>query len=234
MSKGITFRGKHSYRDLGLIMEFFEDLGANQKAIRDEVPFMNGSYDFSTVGSMGENVYTNRTMRARFGYKALNKAALRNKYDQIIDWLMDGPITELIDDDQPDLLYMAKVEQYPSKEEFLRIGKFTVIFTGDSFKKGVEYEGDKLWDTFHFEFDYLQDTEFDVVGSKVVKIYNPGRVVVPTVNCSSSMTAQLNGYTSNFIDGDNKDYRFRLLKGENTITITGTGHVKILFRKELL
>lgn len=236
MTKGITFRGKHSFKDFELVMEFFEDLGANQKVIRDEVPFMNGSYDFSTVGSLGDNVYTNRAMRARFGYKSYNKAALRIKYDQVVSWLLDGPPAELIDDNQPDLNYVAKVEQYPSKEEFLRIGKLTVYFIADSFKKGVNLEGSESipWDTFNFEIDYLAPTQFDVNGTQIITLYNSGRIVTPEVIVSSDMQCTLNGYTATFTTAKKKDWYFRLKHGENQITVTGSGAIKFNWRKEML
>lgn len=44
----------------------------------------------------------------------------------------------------------------------------------------------------------------------------------------------LNGYTANLQVGDNKDYRFKLQPGINIILVTGTGHIKFIFRKVLL
>ncbi len=37
-----------------------------------------------------------------------------------------------------------------------------------------------------------------------------------------------------FVAGTTKDYRFKLTKGENHMTITGQGDIEFKFRKEVL
>jgi hypothetical protein len=78
----------------------------------------------------------------------------------------------------------------------------------------------------------MQDTDFDVNGNKVIAIYNPGRAVIPVINVNADMTASIGAYTVNLIPGDNKDYGFKLQSGSNQISITGTGHIEFIFRKE--
>jgi len=48
------------------------------------------------------------------------------------------------------------------------------------------------------------------------------------------MDITFGGVTYSLIPGDNIIYGVRLAPGENQLTITGTGHIKILFRKEIL
>ena len=46
-------------------------------------------------------------------------------------------------------------------------------FTAYPFKFREYNEGSIPWDDFNFELDYMQETKFDVSGSKFVNIINP-------------------------------------------------------------
>lgn len=231
----IIFNGKKSYDDFGLIIESFNIQPPSKKKVKQSIPFMNGSYDFSTVGSNGEIVYNERTIQVNFWFTEVDRSSLYNKYSRVLEWLLGAGQAELIFTDMPDTYFLSEAEEAPDFEEVVaRLGRFQITFVAEPFKYGVDYEGQKLWDPFNFEADYLQDTEFDMAGSKVVTIYNPGRLVVPLINVNAPMTATLNGYTASLQPGDNKDYKFKLQPGANTITITGTGHIKFIFRKVLL
>ena len=233
--KQLTFNNKKSYDDLGIILESYTINPPSKKKIKESVPFMNGSYDFSTVGSNGEIVYTERDIQVNFNLHARSKSELYNKYSEALEWALGVGQASLIFEDSPDVYWLAEVEEAPSFEEVLsRNGKLQIRFVAEPFKIGTEVEGDKIWDTFNFETDYLQETEFEVNGILVTTIYNPGRTVVPQVNTSVPMSITANGYTLTTISGSNKDYRFKFKNGANTVTINGSGTVKIFFRKELL
>jgi predicted phage tail component-like protein len=196
---------------------------------------MNGSYDFSTVGSSGENVFEERSIKVDFNTLEKSRSLLYIKYSEVMEWLLDVGQAQLIFTDMPDYYYLAEVESAPSFEEVIkRLGIIEVEFRAEPFKTGVDYAGNNIWDTFNFEEDALQDNEFDINNTLTVTIYNPGRAIVPVINVNSAMTATIGTYTANLAAGDNKDYKFKLQTGDNSITITGTGHIKFLFRKEML
>ncbi|MCM8900622.1 phage tail family protein [Caldicoprobacter algeriensis] len=231
----IIFADKKSYDDFGLVIESFNIQPPSKKKIKQSVPFMNGSYDFSMVGSNGEIVYTERTIKVNFWFSEINRGLLYNKYSQALEWLLGAGQSELIFTDMPDTYFLAEVEEAPDFGEVVaRLGRFQITFIAEPFRYGVDYEGQKLWDPFNFETDYMQDTEFDVIGSETVTIYNPGRPVIPTINVNAAMFATLNNYTVALQQGDNIDRNFMLLPGANVIDIIGTGHIKFLFRKVLL
>lgn len=230
----IIFNGKGNYSDFEVILNYFKPQPPDVKTIKEDVPFMNGYYDFSTVGSGGEIVYTERKIPCRLQYKSNSKAAMMVKYSQLLEWLLSGS-HDLIYTGEPDVKYAAKVEQAPSFEIFQsRGGILQFEFNAEPFKHGISLVGEEPWDTFNFEIDYLQSNSFDVSGTSIFSIYNPGRSIVPIVNCDSSMTVINNGYTANFLSGDNRDWRFKLIPGLNSITVTGTGNIKFIFRKEVL
>lgn len=235
MNIQVMFNGKKSYDDFQLGFESVNIQPPSKKKIKESVPFMNGSYDFSTVGSNGEIVYGERVIKVRFNLFEKNRGALYVKYSQVLEWLLGAGQAELIFTDMPDTYFLAEVEEAPDFEEVVkRLGKLEVTFIAEPFRYGVNYEGSDIWDTFNFETDYVQNTEFDITDSATVTIYNPGRPVIPTINVNAAMFVTLNNYTVALQQGDNVDRNFMLLPGANTIDIIGTGHIKFIFRKVLL
>lgn len=232
--RGFMFNNKHSYKDFGLILKKRSIQPPSKKKIKADVPFMNGYYDFSTVATNGEQVYTNRTIEIELGIPSISKSQLHIWYSNILEWLMDTGQQKLIFDDISDIYFLAEIEQAPALDEIIHFGEMKINFVAEPFKYGVNLEGSDIWDTFNFETDYAQITEFEVEGTKTITLYNSGRPVIPIINASSNMTATLGGYTTNLIEGDNKDYQFKLQTGANTIIVNGIGQIKFIFRKEML
>jgi len=232
---GITFNDKHSYNDFGLVIESEKISTPSKKTIEIDVPFMNGAYDASTIGSNGEIVYNQRKIEFTFGSKYASKKLMYSQISDVSEWLLDSGTAKLISDDIPDCYFLAKVTNEISIEETIRIGRLPVVFAADPFKYGVSLEGsNQLWDTFNFETGYLQDSEYTVSGSKTITLYNPGRIVMPTINCSVAMSITYNGTTYSLTSGDNSLYGFKLVNGANSITVNGTGTIKFNFRKQVI
>lgn len=231
---GITFNGKHSFNDFGLYVEEQHISPPAKKKIIVPVPYMNAYYDFSTVGSNGEQVYDPRPIVVKLGLLSNTREQLYVLYSQILEWLEDVGQSQLIFDFMPDYYFLAEVQGIPTWDEFVDNGDLEVTFIAYPFKQGVNQVGEEAWDTFNFETDYMQDVEFDVVGTKTVTIYNPGRVVSPVINCSAGMVVQIGDYSTMLNQNDNSDWGFKLKPGENTISIIGIGHIKFVFRKETI
>jgi phage-related protein len=204
------------------------------KIVAEDLPGMDGEYDFSAANPDGEVKYKPRMQDIDFTLKERNPTRLRAKANQIAAWLACGE-KQLIFDDEPDKYYLATVSnKLDLDNQILSIKKFTVHFKCRPMKYGVNIEGSDIWDTFNFEEDVVQEVEFDVAGSKVLKIINTGRTVRPTINVNANMSITIDGSTYNLTPGDNIIYGVKLAPGENQLTITGTGHIRILFRKEIL
>ena len=231
--RGCTFNSKHN-NDIGLVMHSKSIQSPPKKKVKDSVPFMNGSYDFSTVGSNGEITYSERKITVIFGLPAETKEQLQILYSRALEWLVDVGKQKLIFDVIKDYYFMAEVEEAPSFEELMEFGTLTVTFVADPFKCSVDYVGSNIWDTFNFEEDYLQDSYYDIVGSGIIVVSNPGRPVHPIINCSAPMTLIQNGKSYNLVTGDNKIYGFYLNNKNNSLTVNGTGRINFIFRKESL
>jgi predicted phage tail component-like protein len=235
---GITFNGKHSLKDMGLYAESKTINAPSKKKITDSVPFMHGLYDFSTVGSNGEQVYDTRTITVTLRIIAYSMEELHTVYSQALEWLMDAGKQKLQFDFMPDFYFMAEVQDAPDWDKFLKYGLLTVDFMCDPFKYSNSYMGDDIWDTFNFLTDYMQYTNgFEIKEPfTTVVMYNNGRFITPVINCSSSMTLRVNGEDKEYKlnAGDNKVWGLKLKNGKNELIFAGSGTVKILFRWESL
>lgn len=229
---GIIKGGKHSYNDFGLtIRDNFSTTSKKQK-VTATIPFMNGSYDFSKL--YGDEIYEEITLTYVFNLRASSKIDLDIKKIQISDWLLDGLKSEFYDETLPGYHYLAECQQLNFEDEVF-FSTVTATFIAYPFKISNLCEGHDIWDEFNFELDYAQQTAFVVSGVYNADIYNPSsKSVVPEVICSSDIEVITDGITYKFTSGTTKDYRFKLNKGANQLTIKGNGEIEFKFRKEVL
>ena len=231
--RGFTFNDKHN-SEFKVVMHSMSIQPPQKKKVKETVPFMNGSYDFSTIGSNGEIVYSEREITIVLGLPSESKEQLQMLYSKILEWIVDAGKHKLVFDVSRDYYYMAEVEESSSFEEIMEFGKLTLKFIAEPFKKSIDYIGANLWDTFNFEEDYLQDSGYDIVNTQNIILYNPGRTVRPIINCSAPMTMTKGSKTYNLVTGDNQLYGFYLTSLANELVITGTGRINFTFRKESL
>ncbi|AGK97414.1 hypothetical protein [Clostridium pasteurianum] len=236
----IIYNGIGSYSEFGAILNYFHPQPPTPKAIEDSVPGMNSTYDFSNLLSGGEPTFDDRKIQCSLEFVGRTKKELYSLYGRLLTWLMLGTRHPLIYSEDSELHYNAKVssQTIPTFEVFCALGGTLVIeFLASPYRVGNTLYGNLLWDDIDFDLpDYIQDTQFDVVGSKTVTIYIPGsnHSIVPKVVTDSSMTCALNSYTATFNPSTSIDWGFKLKPGANTIIITGTGSIDFQFQKEVL
>ena len=229
---GIVKGGKHSYDDFGLTVRDATTETKKKNKTLVKIPFMNGSYDFSSL--YGGQTYEEETRTYEFNLITKDKYDLEIQKIRISDWLLDGEQTEIYDDLLVGYHRLAECVDL-SFEENHNYAKVIANFRTYPFKIRNEYEGDDVWDAFNFELDVAQDVKFTVESFKrEVLINNGSNVVTPVVVCSAPMTVALNNKTFKFPEGESKDYRFRLKKGDNPLKIKGNGTIEFKFRKEVL
>nr|DAE10367.1 MAG TPA: distal tail protein [Siphoviridae sp. ctwrX9] len=235
---GFEFNGKHTYRDFGITVSE-KDIGFPDKnKIKVQVPFSNTEYDFSEI--YGEQTYTERTLSFTLNvlekHKNIDTEKVNILETQLSNWLMDsGGKQRLYDDSLPGYYYLAEVEGGMNFDELQNHGTLTVEFTAYPFIIGDLREGNDIWDTFNFELDVAQITDFTVNGSLDVMLYNVGTPnLSPIINVSAPMTINIDGKTFNIPAGKSQSTNFVLRPGENNLTITGNGTIEFLFYKELI
>ena len=125
--RGVTFNGKHN-NELNIVMKKKTIQSPSKKKVKDSVPFMNGSYDFSTIGSNGEIVYSERDITITFGLPAETKEQLQVMYSKVLEWLVDVGKQKLIFDVMKDYYFLAEAEETTTFEEVMEFGRLEVKF----------------------------------------------------------------------------------------------------------
>lgn len=230
---GITKGNKHSYNNFGLKIISRELNPPSKKKIKETIPFMHGSYDFSSL--YGENVYEERKIKYIFDFRYRNKLEFISKKIAIANWLTSGSKEPLYDDLIPGYYFIAECEDSIDFSEGYVDCEVTVTFTAYPFKIRTYEEGNIPWDDFIFDLDTLQKTKFNVQGSKDIKLYNESaKSITPIIVSDSEMQILKDRATYIVPKGEIKDYRLNLDIGENKLTINGNGNIEFKFRRELL
>lgn len=233
IKEGFKIEGKHT-KEFGMSLKSRQAPSPEEKIVTEDVPFMQGVYDFSMI--LGERIFNNRTITYQFEtyerdyqYRKVDETVLKN-------WLMTKGIIPLYDDHNPGYYYLAKCTNVQVEDDHV-YGRLIIDITFDAypFMIAENEEGNDLWDVFNFELDYVQDNEYVVTGSKQINLMNMGSTgITPSIITSSPMTISKKGNTYNIPQGESKSELLRLEIGENPMTITGTGTIKFIFYKELI
>lgn len=241
LNYGITYNGLHSYRDFGLKVTDKEVGFPEKDKVVIQPPYKNNIIDLSAL--YGENIFKDRKFTITFliiDRKTSDKQVLYQKWTDVVNWLMgtEGR-SALIDDIMPDYYYMAEPQTAPSWKEFRAFGRFTVEFNCYPFRISIMPEGWDLWPFFRFSTDVMQESSYDIKGTKKFVLYNAGREISqPVITLNQLMTITANGHTEKYkvgtINPDTVAYPLVLKPGINEITVTGTGHIDFDWRKELI
>lgn len=234
---GITFNGKHSWRDLGFTISEREVGFPEKKKLKVTIPFSNVEYDFSEL--YGSQAYEPRKLFYSFNVLDRNgnsKEKMNVLKTKLINWLMNSKGKQkLYDDAIPGYYFLAEVEGDSSFEENWDTGVLSVTFTAYPFMIAEYPEGNDLWDIFNFELDVTQKTDFEVQEELEVTLINPGTPdVIPEINATASMTIIKDDIEYIVTAGVTKDSDFMLKRGENKLKIIGNGKISFTFHKELI
>jgi hypothetical protein len=230
---GIKKDNKHSYNDFEIKILSRSISIPSKRKIKDTVPFMNGSYDFSLL--YGEQTYDEREITYTFSLPKKDKVKLNMLKIKIIEWLYDGIQSKIYDDQFPNFHFLAECTDIDYDESFYNYAQLTATFIAYPFKISTLQDGHDIWDEFNFELDMIQDTKFDVIGSKSITLYNNSIIgIYPTVICDNNFEVIKNGITYSFTPGEVKSFNFKLDKGENNLLLKGNGAIEFKWSKEVL
>lgn len=229
--EGFAVNGKHSREYNLILLDRIAD-PPQEKQIIENVPFMQGVYDFSAI--LNQRVYENRPIQ--FEMLIVDYVYERRKSIEtsLTNWLMQPFNIKLYDDFNRNYYYIAKCESINYED---RYEGMTAVITFDAypFMIGELLEGNDIWDTFNFELDVSQITEYEIKGIKEVTLFNPGsNLVSPKIRASSNLEIIKENQTFNVSAGTSESSEFVFHPGENKLTIKGNGTIEFLFYKELL
>ena len=201
--------------------------------IKQSVPFLSGSYDFSKMG--GEIFYEEREITCKFAIPTENTTLLHMVYSQLLDLTMTDIKLKIGFEDIPYYYFIGSVQNGPNFDEIAQFGTCTIQFMCYPFKICEFEEGNDIWDTFNFELDIFQNVEFDINGSKTITLYNNSSCGIdPIIQCTSTMTVIKGKQLYTFKAGTTQSWSLRLDKGINNLIVKGIGKIKFLWHKGIL
>ncbi|MCK1244906.1 phage tail protein [Streptococcus uberis] len=234
---GITFNGRHSFKDEGLLLLEDKEITIPEKnKIVISPPYSNNVYDFSTV--YGGQLYKQRTLT--YQIKIMNdnrstKEAMNMTETKVINWLMGSTgLQKLTDDAIPGYYFLAEVQGNSSFQEDWNHGVLKVTFKAYPFKISESAEGNDIWDDFNFELDAFQNVSFEVSGSLDILLVNTGiSLARPVITASNNFTLTKDGVAHSIVTGS-RTYDYFTLDKENQIHIEGHGMISFQWYKELI
>lgn len=219
--------------DMGLIINTI-DLGMpDPKIITQEVPYMNGTYDFSTVNNGGIQVFNDRTVIIKFSYKNINAKSQWNKYLKVTSWLL-GSSKGPLDISTVQGRINGKCISCSKLDRGIYGGTFTATFKCDPLIY-LGFFGNYIWDTFNFNEDIAEVATFDISAGNNITIYCDAVSVSPTITVDSNCKIQIKGIIYSLYEGANNIFGLYFNYGFNIIEIvSGNGQLNIDFRKEVV
>lgn len=135
----IRFNGRYSMLDFGVYIGSEVDTDtrrekAKPRIIRETIPFMNGSYDFSKLS--GKTIYDDRKLYYTLIISETTKELVAEKADKIDEWL-SSDADELYDSEYPGWKFVGVIYEGMSEIQYYSYnetkGKVTVEFTASPY-----------------------------------------------------------------------------------------------------
>lgn len=199
---GITYRGKHSKRDIGVIVRTVtRPVLPPPRVLEETVPYRDGSLDFSEQG--GRLFYDDKIAEIEVSVVDKSLPILQRRIAKVAAWLCGG-YGDLIFDDMPYTVWTAKpIDVDGIAPELQRVGKTIVQFRCRPFNhlsfnsQGVKLDSKVRLDT-DLPLNYGLDSEITVVnGTQELSYVNIGDAPVrPDIVISGPMreiTITING-----------------------------------------
>ncbi len=246
---GLIFNSKHSFTDMGLSMySNNRNILAEPKTVYEDLPGVDGEYDFSEVNPDNRTKYKPFVDEITFTIVATNAAAVRTKSHAIAEWLACGE-KQLSYDDDPGRYWIARViNKLDIESQLIKLKSLTVQFKCQPFAYANEL---------------VEEIFADIIAPADKTISNPGTFVKPKITITgtfTTLTLACGGKTLTYSDAiagativiDNmqciKDGSinvgsklsgsfFEFVNGDNILAIGGTGlncAVTVTFRPQYL
>lgn len=214
LQNGISINGKHSYGDFGLFVSKKVVDMPSVKRIRETVPYMNGSHDFSKLN--GELAYEDRIISYTFDITGNDAEEMNAKKHDVSAWLCAVHEENIQDDDYPHLHFVGSYHESDWEEDDGQ-GELTIKFI--------------CYPYMYANVETVIELSSGTNVSLTIQNDSDHRIV-PIIETSDTLSIQVSG-KKYVISGSGKHQLFALEKGTNQVTYTLTGNAKIRFYKEV-
>lgn len=227
MIQGVTFGTKHSYKDFGLILSS-KDIGLPEPKV-ETVSVIGRNGDLDLTDALGGDVkFNNRKLE--FVFLLLNGARDWTAVLSNLSNYLHGKKMRIVMDADKTFYYFGRCTINSFKTD-----RTLAIITVDCDVEPYKIETNSasepwLWDVFSFVNGIIHVNEVKVTGSANVNLINRAKIVSPTFTCSAAMQVTHGSDTYDLPAGKTTVYDIRLQEGDNYVTFTGNGTVKISYR----
>ncbi|OQB14580.1 MAG: Phage tail protein [Firmicutes bacterium ADurb.Bin193] len=112
------------------------------KIVKEDLPFRNGTYDFSASNPYGHIMYKDREISVECTVVTDGICSLRRISREIAAWL-GGKEAPLVFDDESHVFYIGRVSnRIDFEQQISKLGSFTVVFTCHPFAYGSSVSGE--------------------------------------------------------------------------------------------
>lgn len=231
MVLGITFDGKHSWRDYGLILTSTLTPSPEIKKHEVDIPGADGMLDLSEV--LGGIRYAQRTLTLTFAFTA-GYWRRYSKNSEVANALHGRRMKVVLDDD-PNYYYLGRVN-FDSWVVDKSLGILSFTVTAEPYKYETLSTMDEwLWDTFSFEDGIIRNyRDMDIDGEQDIRIIGSHKRTVPVIISDADMTVAFQGKEYRIAAGRNKIYGIAIGPGEYVLKFKGKGKVSIEYRGGML
>ena len=163
--------------DEGLLLVERDAPLPEEKAVIEDIPYMQGVLDFSML--LGERVFNNRTLSFEFVSRKLDyvqRKRLENKVKRLIG--LNGE-SRIYDTHNPGFYWLGKCTSIEAVDnaQFNKLN-FYIEFEVYPFMIRDKYYFDDVWDDFNFDIDVACYTKFEIDGTRTITLYNAGDTTV--------------------------------------------------------
>ncbi|MGI5912741.1 MAG: hypothetical protein ACOX6E_09260 [Syntrophomonadaceae bacterium] len=223
----------HTYTDLGMILTSAPVV--NPPELQTEtvkVPGRDGLLDLSEALT-GRVAFGNRSGSWTFFVE--ESIGFHKNLDRLAN-LIHGKRFKCIFDIDPEWYYKGRlnIDKYATEGTSREI---QLNYDLDPYKYAVSGRdiADWLWDPFNFVSDTIYFGTFSVSGTRRVNLINPGKKnVVPTFKVTGTVNISFRGYNYQMTSGTHSYSELYLSEGDNWLTFTGTGTVKVGYERTSL
>ena len=225
---GVSFNGKHSYDDFGLLLQSRVDVGTPAvKANTVDIKGGDGVIDLSDALT-GHVFFDNRKIVCNFIV-----IDAREKWSAIYSKLLNyfhGEKMKIIIDDDRLFYYLGRVgvNEWKSSKTAATI---VVEIDAEPYKYDLQpSDGLWEWDIFDFENGIINELgNLEINGTDTITVIGRKKTFVPTITSNAEMTVKFKGKSYNIAIGNNKIFDIEIVEGENLLTFTGTGTITISY-----
>lgn len=180
-AEGIKINGLHSFIDFDLTIASRQINLPPKTSIRKTVPFMNGSYDYSTIN--GAVCWGEREIEYTFDIIGETVEEMDIKRTEVVNWLCNLHDVDIYDDTIPDYHFRGSFSNASQSEDGEK-SELTIVFICHPFM--IKNEPDEMY-----------------IGGDFT-LTNKGQSVRPILKTSQAATITINGVSQSVPAGETK------------------------------